>query len=114
MRQDQYERLQALQEKLIDALIQEMDPEKWPGAGLDPASMDQQTRGDRYWVKKNAAATQSVVMRNANLIDVARRQSAAGGGSAAVEEEETSLDAELRAAEKEAERCLKKIQAATR
>ena len=114
MRQDQYEHLQALTEKLTDALIQEMDPETWPGAGILPASMDQQTRGDRYWCKKNAAATLTLIMKNTSLIDVARRQSAAGGGSAAVEEEETSLDAELRAAEKEAERCLRKIQAATR
>jgi hypothetical protein len=114
MRQDQFERLQALTEKLTDALIQEMDPEAWPGAGILPASMDQQTRGDRYWCKKNAAATLTLIMKNTSLIDVARRQTAGGGGSTSVEEADSSLDAELRAAEKEAEECLKKIQAAAR
>jgi hypothetical protein len=109
----------ALQEKLIDVLVQEMDPEKWPGAGLDPASMDQQTRGDRYWAKKNLAATQSVVMRNASLIGVVQRQTAGAGGGAEVTPDapaadEGGLDAEIRAAEKEAEKLLAKVQASAR
>jgi hypothetical protein len=63
MRQDQYERLQALEEKLADVFIGEAEPEKWPGHGLDPGVMDQKTRGDRYWVKKNAVATLSLMQR---------------------------------------------------
>lgn len=118
MRQDQYERLLSLQEKLIDVLVQEMDPEAWPGAGLKPSAMDQQTRGDRYWAKKNLAATQSVVMRNASLIGVVQRQTPGAGGGAEVTDgtpgaDEGGLDAEIQAAEKEAARVLARVQKAT-
>ncbi len=118
MRQDQFERLVALQEKLVDVLLDELDPEKWPGAGLTPGAMDQQTRGDRYWCKKNVAATQSVLTRNASLIGLVQRQTAGDGGSVEVTPDapgadEGGLDAEIRKAEKEAERVLARVQRAT-
>lgn len=117
MRQDQFERLVALSEKLTDALLLELDPEMWPGAGLAPMAMDQQTRGDRYWCKKNAAATLTLIMKNNNLFDLVRRQTAGEGGSAEVqptaEESEGGLDADIRQAEKEAERVLARVQKAT-
>ncbi|MCY1197253.1 hypothetical protein D9M72_86150 [compost metagenome] len=111
MRQDQFERLIALQEKLVDVLLEEMDPELWPGSGLAPGAMDQQTRGDRYWCKKNVAATQSVLTRNASLIGLVQRQTAGDGGGVEVTPDapgadEGGLDAEIRKAEKEAERVL--------
>ncbi len=116
MRQDQYERLLALQEKLVDALLQEMDPERWPGAGLEPGAMDQKTRGDRYWCKKNVAATQSVITRNASLIGLTQRQTAGEGGAVGVADgpapDEGGIDAEIRQAEKEAERVLKRVRSA--
>lgn len=114
MRQDQYEKLQALTEKLTDAFIGEADPGKWPGDGLEPGQMDQQTRGDRYWCKKNAAATLTVLMKTTNLIGVIQQRSAGGGNDPAgvgeEKPEEDSLDAEVKAAEKEAARMLDKIQ----
>jgi len=117
MRQDQYEKLQALTEKLTDAFIGEADPDKWPGHGIEPRQMDQQTRGDRYWCKKNAAATLTVIMKTTSLIGVIQQRSAAGGNTGAEvneqEQEEDSLDAEVRAAEKEAEKLLKKIHSQT-
>lgn len=114
MRQDQYEKLQALTEKLTDVFLTEADPDKWPGAAVAPTSWDQQTRGDRYWMKKNAAATLTVIMRTTNLVGVIQQRSAGGeeGGAAVGEEkpEEEGLDAEIKAAEKEAARLLNKIQ----
>jgi hypothetical protein len=68
MRQDQYEKLQQLEEQLTDAFLGEAEPAKWPGAGVDPGAMDQKTRGDRYWCKKNAVATISLVQRVGTLI----------------------------------------------
>ncbi|WP_028354765.1 hypothetical protein [Bordetella petrii] len=116
MRQDQYERLMALSEKLTDALLIEIDPEHWPGAGLSPGQMDQQTRGDRYWCKKNAAATLTLIMKNNNLFDLMRRQTAGLGGGAEVtpetEDSEGGLDADIRHAEKEADRLLARVQKA--
>jgi len=117
MRQDQYEKLQQLTEKLTDVFLDEADPDKWPGANLESGTMDQQTRGDRYWCKKNAAATLTVIMKTANLVGVIQQRSAGGEeGGAAVEGEKPevdSLDAEIKAAEKEAARLLKKIQDGT-
>lgn len=56
MRLDQYQKLQALQEKLYDAFIDEADPAGWPGRGLKLAEMDAKTRGDLYWCRKTAAS----------------------------------------------------------
>lgn len=116
MRQEQYERLQQLAEKLTDVFLEEANPEKWPGHGLAAGEMDQQTRGDRYWVKKNAAATLSVIMKTTSLVGVIQRSSAGGGGGGEVlpdEQEPDGLDGEIRAAEKEAKRLLDQLGAAT-
>lgn len=113
MRQDQYEKLQQLGEKLTDTFLSEADPDSWPGAGLPLATIDQQTRGDRYWCKKNAAATLSVIMKVSSLVDVIRRQTAGAGGAASVEpetDEPDGLDGEIKKAEKEATAMLDRIQ----
>ncbi|AQW32721.1 hypothetical protein JK151_19810 (plasmid) [Ralstonia syzygii subsp. celebesensis] len=112
MRQDQYERLQALTEKLTDVFLDEANPETWPGKGLEASAMDQQTRGDRYWVKKNAAATLTVIMKTTSLIGVIQQRSAAGtpdGVPPLESDEPDGLDGEIRAAEKEATRLLNKL-----
>lgn len=114
MRQDQYEKLQQLTEKLTDVFLSEADPDKWPGANLESGTMDQQTRGDRYWCKKNAAATLTVIMKTANLVGVIQQRSAGGkeDGAAVGEEkpEEETLDAEIARAEKEAAKLLDQVQ----
>lgn len=114
MRQDQYEKLQELTEKLTDAFIGEADPAVWPGHGVAIAAMDQQTRGDRYWCKKNAAATLSVIVRTTSLIGIIQQRSMAGtgGGVPAPEQEqqEDGLEADVKAAEKEATKLLAQLQ----
>lgn len=99
MRPDQYTKLQSLSEKLADVFIQEANPDNWPGAGLLPADMDKQTRGDRYWVKKNAVATLSLLTKMDTLKGVA----APAADSA---ETEGLLDEEIASAEKEAAKLL--------
>lgn len=109
MRQDQYERLQELSEKLTDVFLDEAEPGKWPGHSIEPGNMDQQTRGDRYWCKKNAVATLSLVDRVNRLIGDTQAASMGGTGGAAVREDgvdESSLDADIRQAEKEAAKLL--------
>lgn len=113
MRQDQFERLQALTEKLTDVFLAEANPDEWPGCGLKPSQMDQQTRGDRYWVKKNAAATLTVIMKTTTLVGVIQQRSTGGGAGGVADAEpegDDGLDAEMRAAEKEADRLLKQLQ----
>lgn len=53
----QRQRLAALAEKLADDVLQEADPDNWPGANVDYPDWDPKIRGDRYWMKKNAAAS---------------------------------------------------------
>ncbi|WLE60281.1 hypothetical protein [Burkholderia plantarii] len=110
MRQDQYERLQALSEKLTDVFLGEADPDTWPGAGLPLATMDKATRGDRYWSKKNAAGTVMLIGRVHTLIGQIQLGSNVGDGAAAVASAEDELDAEVAAAEQEAARLLDQVQ----
>ena len=111
MRQDQYEKLQALEEKLVDVFIEESDPHEWPGAGLKIAAMLPQTRGDRYWTKKNAAATGILVNRVTSMIGAQQ-----GFGTTAADadaEGERQLDAEIASAEKQAMKLLDELQRGT-
>lgn len=57
MRPDQITRLMDLEEKIADVAIEECDPDEWPGAGQPQSAMDQETRGNRFWAKRNAGAT---------------------------------------------------------
>lgn len=116
MRAEQFARLQALQEKLTDVFLRDADPDSWAGAGQTLSEMTKETRGDSYWCRKNAAATLSVLMRTTNLIGVIQMRSDPGradaGGVPAPEQdkEEDTLDADVRSAEKEANRLLAKMQ----
>jgi hypothetical protein len=113
VRDDQYLRLQALNEKLIDAVIVEADPEKWPGDPTKLAEMSRDDRGDRYWCKKNAAATLSVIMKVTSLTGMMERTlrgTAPQVGDPDESNAETDLQREMKAAEREATALLKKIQ----
>jgi len=111
MRQDQYERLVKLEEELADVFIFEAETKNWSGAGLMPNAMDQQTRGDRYWCKRNAVATLSLMQRVASLVGAVQQR---GTGTTPApdepDEHESNLDAEVRDAEKEAARLMRDLQ----
>lgn len=110
MRQDQFEALQQRAEKLLDLFLAESDPDKWPGAGIEPAKMEKTTRGDRYWCKKDAVATLACAQRIGALVDLARQKTAGGDDAPeAVTPGEDDLEAEVREAEAEADRILKKV-----
>ncbi|WP_213763517.1 hypothetical protein [Caballeronia sp. dw_19] len=114
MRDDQYLRLQALSEKLTDVFLDEADSDKWPGAGAALQSMDKATRGDRYWSKKNAAATVMLIGRVENLVGSIQGDSNKGHGAAAVSDADSELDQEIASAEKEAAKLLDKVGAGAR
>jgi len=96
MRPDQYERLQALQEKLADVVLEEADPDLWPGAGQPLAEITQQERGDRYWCKKNAAASFAILERTTSTLE---RQPS---GSAPPKDVEDDIDKQIARREREA------------
>ena len=106
MRDDQITRLQALSERLGEVVITEVDPHNWPGAEKPPAELTQQERGDRYWCKKNAAATMTLLLKVVNIAGMMNRQKPAPDAGHAVDE----LEGELAAAEREAQAIIEKMQ----
>lgn len=112
MKQEQFERLQALHEKLVDVFLDEADPDKWPGYGIALATMDAKTRGDRYWSKKNAVATIALTQRIQSLVTVVRERTANEDpeNPAAVTDPQDDLDKQVAEAEREAQQLLANLQ----
>lgn len=110
MRQDQYDKLQALSERLTDVFLDEAEPDNWPGSTMPIDQIDKQMRGDRYWCKKNAVATISIIAKVASLTTIIREHSNKGAGAAGVTDEEATLDAEIASAEKQASKLLDELQ----
>ncbi|MFY1029152.1 hypothetical protein [Pseudomonas asiatica] len=106
MRDDQIVRLQALTERLGEVVINEIDPHNWPGADKKPGELTQQERGDRYWCKKNAAATMTLLLKTVNIAGILNRNKPAPDAGAAIDE----LDGELAAAEREAQAIIERMQ----
>lgn len=107
MRDDQIARLEDMSGKLVETFLEEADPETWPGAGKPLADIDQQTRGDRYWCKKNAAATLSIVARIRSVIT----QKTNPYGDKPTAQDDDDLEKEIAAATREAEKRVAIIQA---
>lgn len=112
MREDQFIKLQALSEKLLDVFLTEADPAGWPGTGLALGQMDAQTRGDLYWVRKTAA---SVLVLEAKITSRIAAGQLGGNVTPAAPADgeadpEQQIDADMAAAEKEAKRLMRELQ----
>lgn len=103
MRDDQIQRLKELSEKLADVVLEEADPELWPGAGVPIADMTHEERGSRYWSKKNAAASFSLLERTTSLLTDAQdlRNNRP--------EDDVDMEKQIAAREKEATKLLNKV-----
>lgn len=110
MRQDQYERLQALTEKLMDVFLTEADPDEWPGKGLKLGEMDAKTRGDLYWVRKTAASAAVLHGKALHMLD-GQRGIVTDTAARENDDEAAQLDTDIQAAEAEAKRLLLELQA---
>lgn len=84
MRFDQLARLKELAEEVAEVFIYEADPRAWSGHGQDLADMDAETRGNRYWDKKNAIQTGTLLAR---VLDLAERDDRAGDGARVADED---------------------------
>ena len=96
MRQDQIARLQELAESITEVFIEEADPDNWNGAGQPLSTIPVETRGNRYWDKKNAIQTGTLLAR---VLDLRDRDKNAGGG---VKVSEADADDEIKQYEKKA------------
>ncbi|RMV04214.1 MULTISPECIES: hypothetical protein [Pseudomonas syringae group] len=104
MREDQVIRLQSLSESLCEVVINEADPQNWPGSEKDPADLTQQERGDRYWSKKNAAASMTLLMKVMNIAGVLNKQKPPDVDA------DSGLDSELASAERQAQAMIERMQ----
>jgi hypothetical protein len=97
MRPEQVTALVALEEQLVDLFSAECKPGEWP----DMKTV--QSRGDRYWHKKNALATLTLVGRIQTVLRDARTDGGAAGeegkgeprsgdGEASIEREAAALE----------------------
>lgn len=105
------ERLEELADTLTAQLFEEADPKKWTGGSKDLLEMTKQERGDRYWDKKNAAMTLTLVVKMHSLIDLNKRTKGGKLVKDGEEEEAESLENEIKKANKAAMRIMEKVQA---
>jgi hypothetical protein len=59
----QLDQLRSLEERLVDALLEECDPDQWEGAGERIGQMDKETRNARAAARASASAMVSLVNR---------------------------------------------------
>lgn len=104
MRKDQIERLKDIAQEVTEVFLSEADPSNWSGAGLDLSDMDSQVRGDRYWCKKNAIQTGSLLAR---VIDLAERD---GRSSANSKTDEEDAEKEISRYERQAKELIESVQ----
>ena len=109
MREDQYLELKQLGEQLIDVALDELNPNNWSGAGRKLSELSRDDRGDRYWSKKNAGQTLTIIIKMQSLTGMIER---AGFSDVArdpvVDNEIDDRNAYIR---KEAERILERFRA---
>ena len=103
MRQDQIDRLQDLAEQIGDVFLEEADPNNWSGTGVPLSGMDADTRGNRYWDKKNAIQTGTLLARVLDLRDRDKR-------STDTKTPEKDAEGEIKQYEKQARDILSAIQ----
>ncbi|WP_206751605.1 hypothetical protein [Paraburkholderia sp. BL17N1] len=92
---------------MIDVYLDEADPANWPGVGTAGEHMTKEERGDRYWCKKNAAATVMLATETRKLI--ANDKAALGRDPYG----EPEMDRRIQDAEKRAADLVKKVQDGT-
>ncbi|KFC08501.1 hypothetical protein GTGU_01418 [Trabulsiella guamensis ATCC 49490] len=108
MHDDYKTRLTALSDKLTNVVLEEADPENWAGGNKRVNALTKQERGDRYWDKKNAAASLTLLIKVHSLIGMHTR----GGVPAEPGEgdEEFELGQRVSNAEREAAAIIKRLQ----
>lgn len=109
MHNDYRTRLTALSDKLTDVVLVEADPDTWPGAGKPPEKHTKDERGDRYWCKKNAAASLTLLVKVHSLIGMHTRGGTPKEGGVP-DDEAFRLGQRVSAAERAAQEVLDRLQ----
>jgi len=111
MRQDQYERLQALEEKLVDVVLRDAEPVNWPADGKLAKDMTQQERGDAYWGRRLAMSSIAVLVKVLNVIHGTQERGALAPLALSDDDTEgdSNLEKEIAAAEQDALRLMRRL-----
>lgn len=107
MREDQIARLRDLEEKLLDVILEEADPDTWPGAGKPLSDMSHDERGSRFWSKRNAAATFVLLNHTSSTAKDAESKNPLTGNY----NPRPQLDDQIKEHEKQAAKMIEAIQA---
>lgn len=102
MTPDQAARLDALQDKLLETVFREADPDNWVGGNTMTADLSMEERGNRYWCMKIAAQAVGLYAR----LDAVSGKS----GDLARPPEGEDLDDEIKRSEREAKKILARVQ----
>lgn len=109
MRQEQWEKLQEIEERLCDVFLAEADPLHWPKPGVPHHQLGADERAERYRAKRAAAETAMLLTRAQHLIGAAQGLGATppqtpAGDTPPEEEASSTVEREVRAVEHEVER----------
>lgn len=83
---DTLKKLEQRQQELADIFIDETDATKWPG------TEDRTQRGDRFWFKRNAGATATLIVKIQSMLDMALKQPPMGDPKQPVPGDEPAED----------------------
>ncbi|HIG9580632.1 TPA: hypothetical protein ACYEKW_001999 [Escherichia coli] len=110
MHQDYKTRLTALSDKLTDVVLEEADPDNWTGAGKKVSTLNKNERGDRYWDKKNAAASLTLLIKVHSLIGMQTRGGTPSDNPEQADDEAFELGQQVSKAEREAAAIIARLQ----
>lgn len=102
MKPEQYDKLKLRHDELIDVAIVETDPRLWPADEKQLAAGTRKERGDRYWCKKNAAATLTLITKIESIINTVELRQRDRPPENPDDEDNGDLDRSIAAAEAEA------------
>ncbi len=102
MTPEQAKRLAALQDKLLETVFREADPDNWVGGNTPTADLTMEDRGNRYWCMKVAAQAVGIYAR----LDAISGQNGAIGNPRDGED----LDDEIKRSEREAQKIMARLQ----
>ncbi|EJP5180880.1 hypothetical protein NT945_002122 [Salmonella enterica] len=105
MYEDYRTRLTALSDKLTSVVIEEADPDNWSGSKKPVKELTKDERGDRYWDKKNAAASLTLLIKVHSLIGMQSR----GTTGENVDDDDFGLAQQVAKAEKEAAAIIERV-----
>lgn len=109
MHSDYKTRLTALSNKLTDVVLEEADPDNWAGGNKRVNALTKQERGDRYWDKKNAAASLTLLIKVHSLIGMQARGGTPSGNPRR-DDEAFALGQQVSKAEREAAAIIERLQ----